>query len=131
MNEKQVSRRDFIAQTGKAGIGIGLGATILPAVTSCNTTKVVTTKGASTPYTQQPLPYNYKALEPTIDATTMEIHYSRHAANYAKALAEAVLEFSEEPTIQNFQYWRRYFIDRETPGLLNLFQVTAIQQLCN
>jgi hypothetical protein len=48
-----------------------------------------------------------------------------------KALAEAVLEFSEEPTIQNFQYWRRYFIDRETPGLLNLFQVTAIQQLCN
>ncbi len=48
-----------------------------------------------------------------------------------KALAEAVLEFSEEPTIQNYQYWRQYFIDKETPGLLNLFQVTAIQQLCN
>ena len=43
----------------------------------------------STPYTQQPLPYDYKALDPVIDALTMEIHYSRHAAAYAKALAEA------------------------------------------
>ena len=48
-----------------------------------------------------------------------------------KALAEAVLEFAEEPTIQNYQYWRSYFIEKGTPGLLNLFQVTAIQQLCN
>jgi len=51
--------------------------------------------------------------------------------NELKAMAEAVLEFSEEPTIQNYQYWRKYFIDKQTPGLLNLFQVVAIQQLCN
>lgn len=48
-----------------------------------------------------------------------------------KALAEAVLEFSEEPTVQNYNFWREYFIERATPGLLNLFQVTAIHQLCN
>jgi hypothetical protein len=48
-----------------------------------------------------------------------------------KAMAEAVLEFSEEPTIQNYQYWRKFFIEKQTPGLLNLFQVVAIQQLCN
>lgn len=48
-----------------------------------------------------------------------------------KALAEAVLEFSEEPTIGNYQYWRQYFIDKKNPVLLNLFQVTAIQQLYN
>ncbi len=48
-----------------------------------------------------------------------------------KALAEAVLEFSDEPSIKNYQYWRQYFIDKGTPGLLNLFQITAIQQLCN
>ena len=48
-----------------------------------------------------------------------------------KAMAEAVLEFSQEPTIQNYQYWRKYFIEKETPGLLTLFQVVAIQQLCN
>lgn len=51
--------------------------------------------------------------------------------NELKAMAEAVLEFSEEPTIQNYQYWRKYFIEKETPGLLSLFQVVAIQQLCN
>ncbi|MFT3843695.1 MAG: hypothetical protein QM725_01480 [Lacibacter sp.] len=48
-----------------------------------------------------------------------------------KAMAEAVMEFSEEPTVQNYQYWRKYFIDKQTPGLLNLFQVIAIQQICN
>lgn len=45
-----------------------------------------------------------------------------------KALAEAVLEYSEEPTLQNFTYWRKYFIEKGTPGLLNLFQVAAINQ---
>src|SRR4030095_3154465 len=42
------------------------------------------------PYTQRPLPYGYAALEPAIDAQTMEIHYTKHAATYAKNLAEAV-----------------------------------------
>lgn len=48
-----------------------------------------------------------------------------------KAMAEAVLEFSEEPTVKNYQYWKNYFIEKQTPGLLNLFQVVAIQQLGN
>ncbi|MFP5040605.1 superoxide dismutase [Parasediminibacterium sp. JCM 36343] len=41
------------------------------------------------PYTQQPLPYGYKDLEMAIDAMTMEIHYTKHAAAYAKNLADA------------------------------------------
>ncbi|RZK08543.1 MAG: hypothetical protein EOO46_14190 [Flavobacterium sp.] len=45
-----------------------------------------------------------------------------------KALAEAILEYGEEPSAQNFTYWRNYFIERGTPGLLNLFQVAAINQ---
>jgi Fe-Mn family superoxide dismutase len=40
-------------------------------------------------YTQQPLPYPYAALEPYIDALTMEIHYTKHAAGYTKNLADA------------------------------------------
>lgn len=40
-----------------------------------------------------------------------------------KALAEAVLEFSESPTSQNFRYWKSYFIERSKPELLNLFQL--------
>lgn len=42
-----------------------------------------------------------------------------------KALAEAVLELSEEPTTENFLYWRQYFIEKEEPVLLNLFTVFA------
>ena len=41
-------------------------------------------------YAQQPLPYSYASLEPYIDALTMEIHYSRHAAAYCKNLNEAI-----------------------------------------
>lgn len=40
-------------------------------------------------YLQQPLPYGYHALEPSIDARTMEIHYTKHAAGYTKNLSEA------------------------------------------
>jgi hypothetical protein len=46
-------------------------------------------------------------------------------------MADAVLDFSEDPTVENYHFWRKYFIDKQTPGLLNLFQVVAIQQLCN
>jgi Fe-Mn family superoxide dismutase len=41
-------------------------------------------------FVQQPLPYDYKALEPYIDAQTMEIHYTRHHAVYTKGLNEAI-----------------------------------------
>ncbi|HEX8278609.1 MAG TPA: superoxide dismutase, partial [Segetibacter sp.] len=89
MKDKALSRRHFIEQTGKAGVAAGLSTTILPALLSCNATKISATKMAATPYTQQPLPYTYKALEPSVDALTMEIHYTKHAATYAKNLAEA------------------------------------------
>jgi len=45
-----------------------------------------------------------------------------------KALAEAVWELAQEPTPNNFQYWRNYFIERKTPGLLPLFLNTIANQ---
>lgn len=36
------------------------------------------------------LPYDYKALEPSIDAKTMEIHHSRHHAGYVANLNKAL-----------------------------------------
>ena len=36
------------------------------------------------------LPYSYDALEPYIDAKTMEIHYSKHHAGYAAKLTAAL-----------------------------------------
>ena len=38
----------------------------------------------------EPLPYAYDALEPYVDAQTMEIHYSRHHQGYFNNLAKAV-----------------------------------------
>jgi len=45
-------------------------------------------------YTLPPLTYDYAALEPHIDAQTMEIHYSRHHQTYVNNL-NAALEGSE------------------------------------
>ncbi|MBI3139202.1 MAG: superoxide dismutase [Sphingobacteriales bacterium] len=92
MNKKlSNSRRDFIKTTGKAGLAAGLSLTVLPSIAAGN--PVINGNapfGEDIPYEQQPLGYAYTALEPVIDAMTMEIHYSRHAAAYAKNLAEAV-----------------------------------------
>lgn len=38
------------------------------------------------PFELPKLPYNYNAMEPVIDAATMEIHYSKHHATYVKNL---------------------------------------------
>jgi hypothetical protein len=45
-----------------------------------------------------------------------------------KAFAEAILEMSEEPTTENFQYWRNYFIDNKATGLLTLFLCTIANE---
>lgn len=44
----------------------------------------------SAQFTQTPLAYSYDALEPYIDAKTMEIHYSKHAAGYTGNLNKAI-----------------------------------------
>lgn len=41
-------------------------------------------------YKQQALPYAYNALEPVIDAQTMELHYSKHHAGYTKKFNAAI-----------------------------------------
>lgn len=41
-------------------------------------------------YTLPPLPYSYDALEPRIDAMTMEIHHSKHHQTYIDKLNTAL-----------------------------------------
>lgn len=78
MSSQQQNRRQFLKNSGKAGIAIAA----MPLITKL-------TPFSITAYQQQALPYAYNALEPFIDAMTMEIHYSKHAAAYAKNLADA------------------------------------------
>src|SRR3954453_15635940 len=42
------------------------------------------------PYELPPLPYDYDALEPTIDARTMEIHHGKHHQAYVDNLNKAL-----------------------------------------
>jgi Fe-Mn family superoxide dismutase len=46
---------------------------------------------AAGPFTLAPLPYAYDALEPHLDARTMEIHHSRHHKAYVDNLNKAAI----------------------------------------
>lgn len=84
------SRRNFLKLSAQAGMVAGLSSVALKGFGHT----AVFDEAPSVekiPYTQQPLPYAYNALEPVIDAMTMEIHYSKHATTYAKNLADAVV----------------------------------------
>ena len=69
-------------------MGVWIGSNLL---SSCATSRVVTvpSAGGQTGFQQTPLPYAYNALTDAIDAQTMEIHYSKHAAAYAANLQDA------------------------------------------
>jgi superoxide dismutase, Fe-Mn family len=90
MANRDLSRRSFIHTAGKAGVVAGLSGSVLTSLANTNTNSFHFSAPDPVPYTQKPLPYAYTALEPAIDAQTMEIHYTKHAATYAKNLAEAV-----------------------------------------
>ena len=49
----------------------------------------------SGPFTLAPLPYAFDALEPHIDAQTMQIHHDKHHAAYITNLNKAVAEFPD------------------------------------
>ena len=81
MKSRTPNRRQFLTETGKAGIALAS----LPLFTKMSSHTFYN----GSDFTQQPLPFSYTALEPYIDAMTMEIHYTKHAATYAKNLADA------------------------------------------
>jgi Fe-Mn family superoxide dismutase len=77
------SRRIFIQNSIKTSIAVGLAGSI-------SSEAQASTSPQQLVFQQTPLPYAYDALEPIIDAATMEIHYTKHAAAYTKNLNEAI-----------------------------------------
>jgi Fe-Mn family superoxide dismutase len=85
-------RRKFLKTTMKGGMAIGAASMLPGMLESCSmlSKPSVTPPLFITPATQAPLEYPFNALEPVIDAQTMELHHTKHAAGYAKNLRDAM-----------------------------------------
>lgn len=85
-------RRVFLKQTFQ----LGVGAMLLPSLSAFAALdpKNVEDQKTKAPFqfAQVKLPYSYAALEPYIDAATMEIHYSKHHTAYIKNVNEALVK---------------------------------------
>ena len=99
----KTTRREFVSQALKAAalttIGTPLAMQAVNASSSKNKNQV-TGVGTALQFSQIVLPYAYAALEPSIDAMTMEIHYTKHHAAYVKNVNEAIaadkIDFASE-----------------------------------
>ena len=75
-----LTRRTLLQAT--AGIAV---AAVAPRIVLAQTTPP-----AAGPFRQDPLPYAANALEPAVDARTMEIHHGKHHAAYVNNLNKAL-----------------------------------------
>ncbi|HZG01819.1 MAG TPA: Fe-Mn family superoxide dismutase [Chitinophagales bacterium] len=92
VKQMSASRRSLLKFMGLAGGAVALGAPSFAASAfSINRSKVnglgIVGDG---PFRLPDLPYAYTALEPHIDAKTMEIHHSKHHAAYVNNLNAAL-----------------------------------------
>lgn len=91
---KTINRREFVKQTVAAAAVLAVPASVL---------------AHETPYALQfkqvALPYATNALEPNIDALTMEIHYGKHHTAYIKNVNDAIaaenITYSEKDFFAN------------------------------
>ncbi len=89
-----MNRRNFLFNTGIVGAGL-LGAGnaapgLLRAGTATNSDSNLTLEEKPVAFTLPPLPYSFDALEPYIDAKTMEIHHDKHHGAYVANLNKAL-----------------------------------------
>lgn len=78
---KKINRRDFVVGSLKVTAAAALGSALMENAEA---------HAPAMEFSQVPLPYSYQALEPHIDAMTMEIHYTKHHAAYIKNVNEAI-----------------------------------------
>jgi len=82
---REMSRRSFVKKGASVAAAIGVASQVGYSGTPAN-------QPGGFQFSQPPLPYPYAALEPFIDALTMEIHYARHHAAYIKNGNDALAE---------------------------------------
>jgi superoxide dismutase, Fe-Mn family len=92
--EIPVNRRKFLAQTGIIGAGMlaasGSASAALRSGTASDFAPNFKLEEKPVAFTVPPLPYSFDALEPYIDAKTMEIHHDKHHGAYVTNLNKAL-----------------------------------------
>jgi Fe-Mn family superoxide dismutase len=91
----KTTRRKFIGDSLKVTIVTAVGSSLI-IETACAASAQGSPLNAFQ-FNQIPLPYAKEALEPNIDAMTMDIHYSKHHAAYIKNVNDAI-------TAENISY---------------------------
>ena len=86
-----ITRRHAIKTAALAGAAL---ATVPGAIAQPNPAAPAATAPTG-PFTLPALPYAYDALEPHIDAQTMQIHHDKHHAAYVANLNKAVADFPD------------------------------------
>jgi Fe-Mn family superoxide dismutase len=92
---KKTNRRSFMGAAVKATLVAGVGNSFLMEACSTKPDNSEEEDGAvaeAYSFSQVKLPYDYSALEPNVDAMTMDIHYNKHHAGYVKNINSAISE---------------------------------------
>jgi superoxide dismutase, Fe-Mn family len=90
-----ISRRQAIKTTALASAACAV-STLLPAARAATDSSPAGAAAAvSGPFTLPPLPYTFDALEPYLDARTMELHHDKHHAAYVANLNKAIAPYPE------------------------------------
>lgn len=87
MTRRQALKTTALASAAYTGAGILRTASAQAAP--------ATATAAAGPFTLTPLPYAFDALEPYIDALTMQIHHDKHHGAYVANLNKAVADYPD------------------------------------
>jgi superoxide dismutase, Fe-Mn family len=94
------NRRKFIGDSLKTAAVLSIPSVLASACSGSKNSAAAVVNGINS-FTQQPLPYPYNAFEQVIDAKTMELHYSKHAAGYVNNLNNAFA--TEKISVKNME----------------------------
>ncbi len=108
------NRRDFLKTAGATSVvaasGFVLDNSVAQAQPMSQQALQQASSGKLTEHVLPPLPYGYDALEPHIDAQTMQLHHDKHHDAYVKGLNKAEQELAKARAANDYalvQHWSR------------------------